>query len=97
MHTKSKKQRSDVHEFEAVGYRGGLQFQPEKYRKYLDETGWSEKVKEEWLYTLWNIMSTFVDIGFGLDPVQTAMPSLGKLYAESKGKTAEAKRGLSRR
>lgn len=96
MHNKSKKQRSDVHEFEAGDYPGDLEFQPEKYHEYLDETDWSDKVKDEWLYTLWNMMNTFVDIGCGLDPVQTAMPSLGKLYAESKGKTAEAKK-MSRR
>jgi hypothetical protein len=97
MHSESKKQRNEVHEFEAEGHPGNLQFQPEKYREYLDETDWSDKVKDEYLYTLWNMMSTFVDIECGLDPVQTAIPSVGRLYAESKVKTADAKKRLARR
>jgi hypothetical protein len=47
-----------------------LRLDPEKYRKYLPENGWSEKVQDEWLNTLWNMMSAFVDLGFGTDPVQ---------------------------
>jgi hypothetical protein len=47
-----------------------LQFDPEKYRKYLPETDWSEKVQDEWLSTLWDMMSAFVDLGFGTDSVQ---------------------------
>jgi len=45
----------------------------EKYRKYLAETGWSEKVQDEWLETLWNIMATFVDLAWDTDPVQTVL------------------------
>jgi hypothetical protein len=30
-----------------------MPFDPEKYLKYLAETGWSEKVQDEWLGTLW--------------------------------------------
>jgi hypothetical protein len=33
-----------------------------KYRKYLAETGWSEKVQDEYLEALWNMMSTFADL-----------------------------------
>jgi hypothetical protein len=47
-----------------------LQFDPEKYRKYLPETDWSEKVQEECLNTLWNVISAFVDLGFGTDSDQ---------------------------
>ena len=50
-----------------------MRFDPEKYRKYLPETDWSEKVQDEWLETLWNMMSAFVDLGFGTDSVQTVL------------------------
>ena len=46
-----------------------MPFDPEKYRKYLAETGWSEKVQDEYLETLWNMMSTFVDLDWGADSV----------------------------
>ena len=50
-----------------------MPFDPEKYRKYLAETGWSEKVQDEYLETLWNIMGTFVDLAWGTDSVQTVL------------------------
>ena len=42
-----------------------MPFDPEKYRKCLAETGWSEKVQDECLETLWNMMGTFVDLAWG--------------------------------
>jgi hypothetical protein len=56
-----------VHEPGAEGGTGPLSFDPEKYRTYLGETGWSEKVQDEWLETLWNMMGTFVDLAWGTD------------------------------
>ena len=50
-----------------------MPFDPEKYRKYLAETGWSEKVQDEWLETLWNMMGTFVDLAWDTDSVQTVL------------------------
>jgi hypothetical protein len=73
MKTKSEKQSSNVHEPGTEGGSSPLPFDPEKYRKYLAETGWSEKVQDESLETLWNMMSTFVDLAWGTDSVQTAL------------------------
>jgi hypothetical protein len=50
-----------------------LPFDPEKFRKYLAETDWSEKVQDEWLETLWNMMGTFVDLAWGTDSVQDVL------------------------
>lgn len=47
-----------------------LTLDPDDYREDLMEFGWSEEQENEFLETLWNICTTFVDIGFGLDPVQ---------------------------
>jgi hypothetical protein len=52
MKIKSEKQFSKLHEPSAEGGSGLLPFDPEKYRKYLAETGWSEKVQDECLETL---------------------------------------------
>ena len=73
MKIKSEKQSSNVHEPGAEGCSSPLPFDPEKYRKYLAETGWSEKAQDEYLETLWNMMGTFVDLAWGTDSVQTVL------------------------
>jgi len=49
---------------------GELTCDPEKYREYLDEFELSEQEEGELLGTLWMIMASFVDMGFGVDSVQ---------------------------
>lgn len=73
MKIKSEKQSSTVHEPGAECGSSPLPFDPEKYRKYLAETGWSEKAQDEYLETLWNMMGTFVDLAWGTDSVQTVL------------------------
>ena len=73
MKIKSEKQFSKLHEPGAEGGSSPLPFDPEKYRKYLAETGWSEKAQDEYLETLWNMMGTFVDLAWGTDSVQTVL------------------------
>ena len=47
-----------------------------EYLAHLDDTNLSEAQKIELLQTLWPIMSAFVDLAFGTDPVQQALPSI---------------------
>lgn len=47
-----------------------------EYLAFLDDTNLSEAQKIELLQTLWSIMSAFVDLAFGTDPVQQALPSI---------------------
>ena len=47
-----------------------------EYLAFLDDTNLSEAQKIELLQTLWSIMSAFVDLAFGTDPVQQTLPSL---------------------
>jgi translation elongation factor EF-1beta len=42
----------------------------EKYQVFLDDSGLSEKQKEEFLQALWTIIVAFVDLGFGVHPLQ---------------------------
>ena len=47
MKIKSEKQSRKLCEPSAESHSGPLQFDPEKYRKYLPETDWSEKAQDE--------------------------------------------------
>lgn len=46
------------------------------YRDDLSTLDLTDAQKDELLETLWNIMITMVDIGWGVDSVQVLMPSL---------------------
>ncbi|MEN8129340.1 MAG: hypothetical protein ABFS45_03925 [Pseudomonadota bacterium] len=61
-----------------------LTLDPDKYREHLDEFDLSEEQQNELLETLWNIMRTFVEIGFGLDSVQIfSSPMIEKARRDS--------------
>ena len=47
-----------------------------EYLAFLDDTNLSEAQKLQLLQTLWSIMSAFVDLAFGTDPVQQALPPI---------------------
>ncbi|MEW7988313.1 MAG: hypothetical protein AB2799_21175 [Candidatus Thiodiazotropha sp.] len=55
-----------------------LKLDPEKYRDYLDEFELSEEQQNELLETLWHIMRTFVEIGWGLDSVQSVFSGIAE-------------------
>lgn len=42
----------------------------EKYQALLDDPSLSEAQKEEFLRALWSIVVTFVELGFGVHPLQ---------------------------
>lgn len=41
-----------------------------KYQALLDESGLSDEQKEEFLQALWSMVVTFVELGFGVHPLQ---------------------------
>lgn len=49
-----------------------LIFDYEEYAPYLEDSDLTEEQKREFLETLWSIMVSFVDLGFGIHPVQQA-------------------------
>lgn len=53
---------------------GALKMDPARYREYLEDFDLTEAQQNELLETLWHILSTMVDIGFGLDSVQMLLP-----------------------
>lgn len=54
-----------------------------KYQAYLDDPSLSEAQKEEIVLTLWSIIVAFVDLGFGVHPLQEVLgqEACGKLGA----------------
>ncbi|WP_155851963.1 hypothetical protein [Ahrensia sp. 13_GOM-1096m] len=42
----------------------------ELYAAYLEESDLDEDQKHEFIETLWSIVVSFVDLGFGIDPTQ---------------------------
>ena len=66
----------------------------EKYRSYLDGSDMSDAQKEEFLQSLWSIIVSFVELGYGVHPLQEVC---GKDHeTEADGPKAEFNRlGLS--
>lgn len=42
----------------------------ERYQRYLDDTDLTEAEKKEFLQALWNVIISFVELGFGVHPLQ---------------------------
>lgn len=49
----------------------------ELYQSYIDDPSMSEADKRELIETLWSIIVNFVDLGFGIHPLQQAQDGKG--------------------
>lgn len=47
-----------------------LEFDWKLYEKYLDDPDLTDEEKERIIETLWSIIINFIDLGFGIHPVQ---------------------------
>lgn len=63
-------ERGDVPENAAVHPKQIMTVDVEKYQTYLDESDMTEAQKEEFLQALWSIIVSFVELGFGVHPLQ---------------------------
>jgi len=54
----------------------------EEFRPDLAEFGMRRDQEDELLLTLWQIMSAFVDLGWGVDSVQMVFPELTEIFSE---------------
>jgi len=67
-------------------------FDMDKYMKMAGEFDMSEEEKRELLTTLWDIMSRFVELGFGLDSVSILeAQNARKTSAETAGNPSDSK------
>ncbi len=67
-----------------------------KYEKLLEESDLSDEEKQEFLRTLWNIIVAFVDLGFGVHPVQQACEQNLDLTEFMATDVVSSKKGKSR-
>ena len=71
------------------GFPPQLKLKPEDYIDRLGAFDMSEAQKVELLQTLWNIMATLVDIGFGVDTVQYLLPDIFEKSSQDSGNLLE--------
>jgi len=67
-----------------------LKLEPDDYRHHLDEFDLTQEQQNELLESLWTIMSTLVDIGWGVDTVQILLPELFTEVAPDSEKLLES-------
>jgi len=68
-----------------------LKLEPDDYRHNLGEFDLTEDQQNELLQSLWYIMSTLVDIGWGVDTVQLLLPDIFAEVAPDSKKLVESK------
>lgn len=56
----------------STGNPKGLTIDYQLYEQYLEDSGLSDEQKKEFLNTLWQLVVGFVDLGFGVHPLQQA-------------------------
>ena len=61
---------SDLSEDFRVSARSILTVDVEKYQSWLDNSELSQAQKEGFLQALWSIVVSFVELGFGVHPLQ---------------------------
>ena len=66
----NKSERSDVLGNVTATPKPTLTVVVEKYQAYLDGSDMTEAQKEEFLQALWSILVSFVELGFGVHPLQ---------------------------
>lgn len=61
-----------------LGYPGELALDTKKYLPYLEDCDITEAQKAELLSVLWSIMRGFVELGWGVNSIQTFIPALAE-------------------
>ncbi len=56
--------------------RPTLQVDIERYAPYLEDADITDEQKRELIEALWSIMISFVDLGFGIEPVQQVVSEI---------------------
>jgi len=73
-----------MHEFQQAaeqGYSALPPLNPADYKQYVEGFDLTEEQTNELLHTLWQIMSAFVDLGWGVDSLQNVLPGLAEFSA----------------
>lgn len=65
------------------GYPGSLALDPDKYRHHVESFDITEDQKLALLQTLWDIMRSFVELGYGVESVNRFLPAMREFSTES--------------
>lgn len=65
--------KTPVHERDPTKPKLAIQFDAQEFAHFLDETDLTEDQKRAYIQTIWTIVLQFVDLGFGIHPIQTAL------------------------
>ncbi|MFZ5734752.1 MAG: hypothetical protein ACOY4O_18605 [Pseudomonadota bacterium] len=65
--------------------RAALTFDAQEFCHFLADTDWTAEQKIEFIETLWQIVVSFVDLGFDLHPVQQVIDTSSTLELDSGG------------
>jgi hypothetical protein len=65
--------------------RPALTFDAQEFTHFLDDCDWTDEQKLEFIQELWQIVVSFVDLGFDLHPVQQVIASPSMLEPDSGG------------
>lgn len=49
-----------------------MSFDSTEFIDFLENTGWPDEQKSEYIALLWNLVCDFVSLGFGIHPLQAA-------------------------
>lgn len=61
-----------------------LQFNPAEFMQFVEDEGLSEEEAVALLRAIWDIVVAFVDLGFGLNPVQQALVDRSRMNVETR-------------
>ena len=70
--------------------RPTLSIDTTKYQNYLDGANLTPEQKDEFLRSMWSIVVTFVELGYGVHPLQEACGQVHESAGESPTQAADA-------
>lgn len=67
-----KEPKDPIHERDPTPPTLAIQFDAREFAHFLDESDLTEAQKLEYIQTVWGIVLQFIDLGFGIHPIQQA-------------------------
>jgi len=100
---KKNKDKNEVVEIANSAPGPALSIDWDLYLAHLEESDLSDAQKREFIQTLWSIVVSFVDLGFGTHPLQQArpdecaqLPDLSEILASDLGDVVSSKHQFSK-
>lgn len=87
-HTGPNISNGTSHEADHANGRPVVTFDVSRYEHFLEDQGLNAEQKRAMLEALWSIIVSFVDLGFGVHPVQQACGQNGDEESEHSGESS---------